>query len=286
MTSGDESSIMCDIYHNESVLCEIFGVNEFNFIPNPKCIIEFDQVFDYIRDFVNCVQVSIEPYKKDSDIINEFAFEQLGNDVEKKTYNIKYLGEDIESSDYEFLVNNTMANKILELKVGTQVMCIANILTDHKIQAMFPELYNSVPGENQLVSGLIGIIKGFVGGLPEVKFNNIEELIVVDYFVWNSEVNENISVSQIPLIHATGVTYYTLKHAVSNCINVLTGHADYIREWEFGGDYVPSSLRNQPLEFGPVKLLDCLQGTNGDNDIYEEDEQVINLSLISKLGVW
>jgi ATP-dependent DNA helicase PIF1 len=155
----------------------------------------------------------ISPYKKDTDNINAAAYKNLSNDVEKKMYSIKYLKSSrksdgavesavnnllIESnaslkSDYEFLANNIMANKTLELKIGTHVMCIANI---------------SLESEIQLANGSQGIIVGFVDGLPKIKFNNITEPIVVDYFIWNSEVNKNVAVSQIPLIYAWAITIH------------------------------------------------------------------------------
>tara|TARA_B110000259_G_scaffold53977_1_gene63631 strand:- start:260 stop:1618 length:1359 start_codon:yes stop_codon:yes gene_type:complete len=155
----------------------------------------------------------ISPYKKDTDNINAAAYKNLSNDVEKKMYSIKYLKSSrksdgavesavnnllIESnaslkSDYEFLANNIMANKTLELKIGTHVMCIANI---------------SLESEIQLANGSQGIVTGFVAGLPKIKFNNITEPIVVDYFVWNSEVNKNVAVSQIPLIYAWAITIH------------------------------------------------------------------------------
>jgi ATP-dependent DNA helicase PIF1 len=170
-----------------------------------------EEELDKVRE-ENVVTI-ISPYKKDTDNINAAAYKKLSNDVDKKIYGIKYLKSSrksdgavesavnnllIEScaslkSDYEFLANNIMANKTLELKIGTHVMCIANI---------------SLESDIQLANGSQGIIVGFVGGLPNVKFNNITEPIVVDYFVWNSEVNKNVSVSQIPLIYAWAITIH------------------------------------------------------------------------------
>ena len=155
----------------------------------------------------------ISPYKKDTDNINAAAYKMLSNDVEKKMYGIKYLKGSrkqdgaVESAvnnllidsnaslkaDYEFLANNIMANTALELKIGTHVMCIANI---------------SLESEIQLANGSQGIVVGFKGGLPEIKFNNIRDPIIVDYFVWNSEVNKNVAVSQIPLIYAWAITIH------------------------------------------------------------------------------
>ena len=154
----------------------------------------------------------INPYKKDSDLINAKCYKELG-DVERNSYNIKFLKpskkkeEAIEDelhnlmlssnvslkNDYEFLANNIMAEKTLELKVGTHVMCIANI---------------DLNSENQIANGSQGIVIGFNIGLPLVKFNNIETPITIGYYVWNSETNKNVCVSQIPLIYAWAITIH------------------------------------------------------------------------------
>jgi len=134
----------------------------------------------------------------------------LPKNVEKHIYNIKYLKKKSESletdlndlsiisnnslkHDYEFLANNIMAEQTIELKIGTHVMCIANI-----------DL-NSV---NQIANGSQGIIVGFENNLPLVKFNNIKEPICIGYHNWSSETNKNICVSQIPLIYAWAITIH------------------------------------------------------------------------------
>jgi len=160
----------------------------------------------------NKVLTIINPYKKDSDYINTKSYNELPKDAEKHIYNIKYLKNNskkkvIEDSlndlliasnaslkhDYEFLANNIMAEQNLELKIGTHVMCIANIDLD---------------SINQIANGSQGIIIGFENGLPLVKFNNINEPIVIGRYVWNSESNKNICVSQIPLIYAWAITIH------------------------------------------------------------------------------
>ena len=155
----------------------------------------------------------ISPYKKDTDNINALEYKKLSDDVEKRQYAIKYLKGSKKSeltvesemyklvinsntslkNDYEFLANNIMAYKILELKIGTHVMCIANISLDDDIQ---------------LANGSQGIVVGFSNNLPLVKFNNIIQPIVVNYYNWNSEVNKNVAVSQIPLIYAWAITIH------------------------------------------------------------------------------
>jgi hypothetical protein len=247
----------------------------------PDHKINYNLATKHIRENVTTI---ITPYKKDSDKANAFSYKELSNNVEKKMYNIKYLKIEESTvplkSDYElfyenniisqavggcdiilFYENNIMAKKTLELKVGTYVMCIANITTVNKIQLEHPILYNSNPGENQLVSGSLGIIIGFVEGLPEVKFNNIKEPIVVDYFVWNSEINNNVALSQIPLIYAWSITFDMIHNSVSNCINILPGFADN----QYEGD-IPSCLRNLPLEFPAINLYDCINTAIVDMD--------------------
>ena len=183
----------------------------------------------------------INPYKRDSDLINAKCYKELG-DVEKHTYNIKFLKptkkkeEAIEDElhnlmlssnaslkqEYEFLANNIMAEKTLELKVGTHVMCIANI-----------DL-NSI---NQVANGSQGIIIGFEKGLPLIKFNNIETPIIIDYYVWNSETNKNVSVSQIPLIYAWAITIHKAQGVTLDAAIMDIGKNIF----EYGQTYVALS---------------------------------------------
>jgi ATP-dependent DNA helicase PIF1 len=154
----------------------------------------------------------INPYKKDTELINNKSYKELG-DVEKYSYNIKFLkktSKKQESLDdeldnlqitsntslkhqYEFLADNIMAENSIEIKLGTHVMCIANV---------------DLNSENQIANGSQGIVVGFEKGQPLVKFNNIEKPILVGPFTWTSESNKNISVSQIPLIYAWAITIH------------------------------------------------------------------------------
>jgi hypothetical protein len=226
-----------------SIISPLPVVEDFSIIQDRE--IEFDLAKQHVRENI---QTIISPYEKDTDMINALSYKELSNDVEKKIYSIKYLNTSTNTNTK----TNDEVNKTLELKIGTNVMCIANITTETKIELEHPILYNTHPGENQLVSGSLGIIVGFVGGLPNVKFNNIKEPVVIDYFVWNSKVNKNVAVSQIPLIYAWSITNYTFKKYVSYSINVLTGYSDDDTN-DF--EYVPPSLRGLPLEFAPANLL-------------------------------
>ena len=184
----------------------------------------------------------INPYKKDAELINNRSYKELG-DVEKRTYNIKFLKnsskkkeEPLEDElnnlliasnaslkqDYEFLANNIMAENSLELKLGTHVMCIANV---------------DLNSENQIANGSQGIVVGFEMGLPSVKFNNIEKPMLVGPFVWNSETNKNVSVSQIPLIYAWAITIHKAQGVTLDAAIMDIGKNIF----EYGQTYVALS---------------------------------------------
>ena len=107
--------------------------------------------------------------------------------------------------EYDFLASNILAEKSLKLKIGTQVMCIVNL-----------NLY----GELQIANGSQGIIVDFNDkDLPYVKFNNIKEPILIDNYIWKSDHNKMVGVSQIPLIYSWAITIHksqglTLENAI------------------------------------------------------------------------
>lgn len=211
---------------NQIILTSIFRQEEENFLKilkyvrlgrithSTKALLE-SRIFkkeelEEIRK--NKVLTIINPFKRDSDFINAKSYSELPKDAEKHIYSIKYLKNSskknkIEDSlndlliasnsslkhDYEFLANNIMAEQSLELKIGTHVMCIANI-----------DLYSVI----QVANGSQGIVVGFENDLPLVKFNNINEPILIGHHIWNSETNKNVSVSQIPLIYAWAITIH------------------------------------------------------------------------------
>ena len=204
-----------------------------------KRVFTTEQINKFKQDNVITI---ISPYKKDTDNINTLEYNKLSNSLEKRLYNIKYLkgsrktDVSIESdmykllietnkslkNDYEFLADNIMAYKILELKVGTHVMCIANISFDNTIQ---------------IANGSQGIVVGFTNDLPLVKFNNINDPILINYYNWSSETNKNVSVSQIPLIYAWAITIHksqgiSLDSAIMDIGNKI---------FEYGQTYVALS---------------------------------------------
>ena len=104
----------------------------------------------------------------------------------------KMVTEEQYENEYNYLVNNIIADKEIVLKVGAQVMCIANV---------------DMESNEQVVNGSQGIIVGFVGELPLVQFNNGTKR-TVGYHVWVSENLPNFGIKQIPLIYAWAITIH------------------------------------------------------------------------------
>ena len=143
------------------------------------------------------------PIKKNASIINNQEFNKLTSEI--KTFDIKVefdetkIDNSVTTREKEFeanyLINNIMAEKQIKLRVGTQVMCIANIDT----------LNNDI--SNPIVNGSQGVIIDFKNNLPLVKFNNKTERLI-NYHVWKSEKIDALSVSQIPLNYSWAITIH------------------------------------------------------------------------------
>ena len=146
------------------------------------------------------------PRRRDAELINAAELEKLPS--EKKVYSLtkaEMLPEKAQAQvqappinaeqremEYNFLMNNIMADKEIVLKKGTQVMCIANI-----------DMESAEP----IVNGSQGIVIDFVGNLPLVQFNSGARR-TVGYHTWNSETVPSIGVKQIPLIYAWAITIH------------------------------------------------------------------------------
>ena len=113
--------------------------------------------------------------------------------------------------EYNFLVNNIMADEELVLKIGTQVMCIVNIDTALLLDASAIDTNSSTNSsttkQEMIVNGSQGIVVDFIRDLPIVQFNNGVKR-VIGYHVWASEVYSSVGVKQIPLIHAWAITIH------------------------------------------------------------------------------
>jgi ATP-dependent DNA helicase PIF1 len=151
------------------------------------------QELDIIKK--NKILTILSPIKRDVEHINLKEYLKLDKSLEEKVYAldyidlyIKYEENDDENEDtnekknlfalllksneqlkrdYDFLASNILAERCLKLKIGTHVMCIANI---------------NLSGELQIANGSQGVVVSFnQKNLPYIKFNNIEEPILIDY---------------------------------------------------------------------------------------------------------
>ena len=170
----------------------------------------------------------LSPIKRDVEHINLKEYLKLDKSLEEHIYVLDYIdlyikyNEDDEDEktnlfalllksndqlkkDYDFMANNILAEKCLKLKIGAHVMCIANI---------------NLSGELQIANGSQGIIVGFNDKkMPYVKFNAIDEPILIDYYIWKSEFNKRVGLMQIPLIYSWAITIHksqglTLENAI------------------------------------------------------------------------
>jgi ATP-dependent DNA helicase PIF1 len=175
----------------------------------------------------------LSPIKRDVEHINLKEYLKLDKSLEEKVYAldyidlyIKYEENDDENEDtnekknlfalllksneqlkrdYDFLASNILAERCLKLKIGTHVMCIANI---------------NLSGELQIANGSQGVVVSFnQKNLPYIKFNNIEEPILIDYYIWKSEFNKRVGLMQLPLIYSWAITIHksqglTLENAI------------------------------------------------------------------------
>jgi len=158
--------------------------------------------------------------KKANDINNKFL-----NNLETKSYkyNREYaenretitkndkirldtMESDEKESEFKFIRESTLTEDVLELKVGAFVMCIVNL--------------DPISG---IVNGSQGIIENFDNnGMPIVKFDKCTRTICKHS--WKSENIPGLSIDQLPLILAWGITIHksqgiTLKSAIIDAGN-------------------------------------------------------------------
>ena len=139
------------------------------------------------------------PKRYQADILNTKMYNSLPESQEY-TYQVKVdidKTHSIQDGDPDIIANNLrssiMADDTITLKVGTQVMCIANL--DQETEG------------SQIVNGSQGIITGFQNDLPIVRFRNgIEK--VIGRHAWKPEGIETISLTQLPLIYAWAITIH------------------------------------------------------------------------------
>ena len=217
---------------NDELLLKVLKyVRKGQISPSTKAILQSrifnSQDLDLIKK--EKVLTILSPIKRDVEHINAKEYLKLDSSETEIMHNLFYVDLSAKNNDntqekngvymfelllksndhlkreYDFLAANIIAEKCLKLKIGTHVMCVVNI---------------NVCGELHIANGSQGIIVGFnEDNLPYVKFNNSKEPILIDYYIWKSEVNKMIGVSQIPLIYSWAITIHkaqglTLENAI------------------------------------------------------------------------
>jgi ATP-dependent DNA helicase PIF1 len=173
-------------------------------------------------DIINMEEMS---QLNEKEVIYESKFNmELPISEKEKEYKKKFTTEQIKS-ELEFIQANLLCEKVLKLKVGAQVMSIANI-----------EFPNGI-----ICNGSQGVVIRITAeGLPIVKFYAGFEAIM-NYHIWPSENIPGIGVAQIPLILAWAITIHKSQGASLDCAEIDVGSSVF----ECGQTYVAlSRVRN------------------------------------------
>ena len=169
-----------------------------------------------IKELEKCIGKKIEnelnptillPRRRDVDIINTKEYNKLDKETERifkmkpvdtaelmlskeNIENISMFTDEEKNQEIDYLSNNLMAEKNLPLRIGTVVMCIANLNV-----------------ESGIINGSQGIVIDFKSDNPVVKFND-GNIITIGAHVWQSEKIPAIAVQQLPLIYAWAITIH------------------------------------------------------------------------------
>ena len=143
--------------------------------------------------------------------------------------------------EIEYLKNNTPCEKILKLKVGSNVLCCANIDLD-----------------NGICNGSQGIIKRIEergeATIIEVKFTNGITRVIEPHW-WQSEEYPCIAIKQYPLLLSWAMTIHKIQGATLDMAEIDIGSSIF----EYGQTYVAlsriKSLNGLYLsDFNPNKI--------------------------------
>lgn len=208
-------------------------------------------------DHVNRVQYSrlktteyVFNYTNDSDRI---TYLETGQPISKnKLIECSKLSEEDIAFESKKLFDSSNFQQILRLKVGTIVMCVANIDMD-----------------NEICNGSQGIVLSFNQRIttddtlyPFVKFHNGFTKLIVPYFRQGEEF-PSISVGQVPLVPAWAISIHKCQGATMDIAEIDIGRSIF----EFGQSYVALSR---------VKSLEGLYLSGFDESRIKTHQKVID----------
>jgi len=124
--------------------------------------------------------------------------------------------------ELKYLQGNLRCDETLNLKIGSQVMCIINI--------------KSETDELLLCNGAQGTVIKMQGETPIVKYNNGLEMAMEPH-TWQSETIPGIGVSQVPLILAWALTIHKSQGSTLDVAEIDAGSSIF----ECGQTYVALS---------------------------------------------
>jgi ATP-dependent DNA helicase PIF1 len=225
-----ESEHWDETFDYQFMLDKVFRQENEDFIDILKQVREgklFKKAHDTLSKLVNreidemcgIKPVVLLPTKASVDRINSSAMNTLDGDEVLFKYSVGYAPDPelVASPQYkkpsqkelEFeeknLVLNSMFDPELALKVGSQVMCIANLDV-----------------ESGICNGSTGTVLRFENGVPVVKYYNGKTLTMTKH-MWNSDIVSGFYVSQIPLILAWAVTIHKSQGATMDCAEIDIG---------------------------------------------------------------
>lgn len=264
-----ESSLWNDIFPNQIQLVRIFRqdddlykkiLNQIRIGRLTKSVVQ--KLKEYVGRKVNedaeILPTILYPTRKRVDDMNSRSLNNLPGDIstfewkqmdeseittlteEQKALSLLFTREQ-RDTELKYMVENINFDKKLMLKVGSQVMCVANI-----------DMESSTP----ICNGSQGVVESFApDGIPIVKFKN-GALRRMEPHVWQSETIPNVAIKQIPLILAWAITIHKSQGATLDHAEIDIGRGIF----ECGQTYVALS-RVKSLDglylrsFDPAKIL-------------------------------
>lgn len=131
-------------------------------------------------------------------------YDELGP-MERCAQGLKPPTQTLINQETKFILNNSLFEQNLVLKVGAQVMCIANIDV-----------------EGGITNGSTGVIREIHNNIPIVQFHNGKTLPIGAH-KWQSEKIKGYGIQQIPLILAWAVTVHKSQGATLDCAQMDLG---------------------------------------------------------------